>query len=41
MDTRQVVGRFEVERQSLALMDDLRIAKVLNAGETDAGRPSS
>jgi serine/threonine protein kinase/WD40 repeat protein len=39
MDTRQVVARFEAERQALALMDHPNIAKVLDAGETAAGRP--
>jgi serine/threonine protein kinase/Tfp pilus assembly protein PilF len=39
MDTRQVVGRFEAERQALALMDHPNIAKVLDAGATDQGRP--
>jgi len=39
MDTRQVVARFEAERQALALMDHPNIAKVLDAGSTDAGRP--
>ncbi len=39
MDTRQVVGRFEAERQALALMDHPNIAKVLDAGATDTGRP--
>jgi serine/threonine protein kinase/Tfp pilus assembly protein PilF len=39
MDTRQVVARFETERQALALMDHPNIAKVLDAGETAAGRP--
>jgi serine/threonine protein kinase len=39
MDTRQVIARFEAERQALALMDHLNIAKVLDAGATDAGRP--
>ena len=39
MDTRQVVARFEAERQALALMDHLNIAKVLDAGATDTGRP--
>ena len=39
MDTRQVVARFEAERQTLALMHHLNIAKVLDAGATDAGRP--
>ncbi|MBI1914048.1 MAG: tetratricopeptide repeat protein [Planctomycetes bacterium] len=39
MDTRQVVARFEAERQALALMDHLNIAKILDAGETASGRP--
>jgi len=39
MDTRRVVARFEAERQALALMDHPNIAKVLEAGATDAGRP--
>src|SRR5579883_2606410 len=39
MDTRQVIARFEAERQSLALMDHPNIAKVLDAGATDTGRP--
>jgi serine/threonine protein kinase len=39
LDTRQVVGRFEVERQALALMDHGNIARVLDGGETAAGRP--
>jgi len=39
MDTHQVVARFEAERQALALMDHPHIAKVLDAGSTDAGRP--
>ena len=39
MDTRQVVARFEAERQALALMDHASIAKVLDAGATDSGRP--
>jgi serine/threonine protein kinase len=39
MDTRQVIARFEAERQALALMDHPGIAKVLDAGATDAGRP--
>jgi serine/threonine protein kinase len=37
MDTRQVIGRFEAERQALALMDHPNIAKVLDAGTTGAG----
>jgi tetratricopeptide (TPR) repeat protein/tRNA A-37 threonylcarbamoyl transferase component Bud32/DNA-directed RNA polymerase subunit RPC12/RpoP len=39
MDTKQVVARFEVERQALALMDHPNIARVLDAGATDTGRP--
>src|SRR5262245_46672317 len=39
MDTHQVVARFEAERQALALMDHPNIAKVLEAGTTDLGRP--
>ena len=39
MDTKQVIARFEAERQALALMDHQNIAKVLDAGATDAGRP--
>jgi eukaryotic-like serine/threonine-protein kinase len=39
MDTRQVVGRFEAERQALALMDHPNIARVLDAGATGTGRP--
>ncbi len=39
MDTRQVVARFEAERQALAMMDHPNIAKVLDVGATDAGRP--
>src|SRR5262249_48512495 len=39
MDTRQVVARFEAERQALALMDHPNIAKVLEAGQTSSGRP--
>jgi WD40 repeat protein/serine/threonine protein kinase len=39
MDTRQVVARFEAERQALAMMDHPNIAKVLDAGTTDTGRP--
>jgi serine/threonine protein kinase len=39
MDTEQVVARFEVERQALALMDHPNIARVLEAGATDTGRP--
>jgi serine/threonine protein kinase len=39
MDTRQVIGRFEAERQALAMMDHTNIAKVLDAGATPSGRP--
>jgi serine/threonine protein kinase/tetratricopeptide (TPR) repeat protein len=39
MDTRQVVARFEQERQALAMMDHSNIARVFDAGETEAGRP--
>ena len=39
MDSRQVIARFEAERQALALMDHPNIARVLDAGTTSAGRP--
>src|SRR5262249_9045656 len=39
MDTRQVVARFEAERQALAIMDDPHIAKVHDGGATPSGRP--
>ena len=39
MDTKQVVARFEAERQALAMMDHPNIARVLDAGSTDSGRP--
>jgi WD40 repeat protein/serine/threonine protein kinase/tetratricopeptide (TPR) repeat protein len=39
MDTKQVLARFEAERQALALMDHPNIARVLDAGATEAGRP--
>ena len=39
MDSRQVIARFEAERQALALMDHPNIAKVLDGGETATGRP--
>jgi eukaryotic-like serine/threonine-protein kinase len=39
MDTKSVIARFEAERQALALMDHPNIAKVLDAGSTDKGRP--
>jgi len=39
MDTRQVVARFEAERQTLALLEHPNIAHVFDAGTTDSGRP--
>ncbi|HSM20502.1 MAG TPA: protein kinase, partial [Hyphomicrobiales bacterium] len=39
MDTKQVLARFEAERQALAMMDHPNIAKVLDAGATPTGRP--
>ena len=39
MDTKQVIARFEAERQALALMDHPNIARVLDAGATPTGRP--
>jgi serine/threonine protein kinase len=39
MDTRSVIARFEAERQALAMMDHPNIARVLDAGSTEAGRP--
>ncbi len=39
MDTKQVIARFEAERQALALMDHANIARVLDAGSTESGRP--
>jgi tRNA A-37 threonylcarbamoyl transferase component Bud32 len=39
MDTNQVIARFEAERQALAMMDHPNIAKVLDAGATETGRP--
>ena len=39
MDTRNVLARFDSERQALALMDHPHIAKVLDAGSTEQGRP--
>ncbi|MCI0462348.1 MAG: serine/threonine protein kinase, partial [Gemmataceae bacterium] len=39
MDSREVIARFEAERQALALMDHPNIAKVLDAGTTDSGLP--
>jgi len=39
MDSAPIIARFEAERQALALMDHPHIAKVLDAGSTDTGRP--
>ncbi|MHC4677198.1 MAG: protein kinase domain-containing protein [Planctomycetota bacterium] len=39
MDTKQVIARFEAERQALAMMDHSNIAKVFDAGATETGRP--
>src|SRR6185369_1184730 len=39
MDTKQVVARFDAERQALAMMDHPNIAKVHDAGTTETGRP--
>jgi eukaryotic-like serine/threonine-protein kinase len=39
MDTKQMIARFEAERQALALMDHPNIARVLDAGATESGRP--
>src|SRR4051794_37888439 len=39
MDTRQVIARFEAERQALAIMDHPNIARVFDAGATETGRP--
>src|SRR6187455_2725864 len=39
MDTQQVIARFEVERQALAMMDHVNIARVFDGGATEAGRP--
>jgi tetratricopeptide (TPR) repeat protein len=39
MDTKSIIARFEAERQALAMMDHPNIAKVLDAGATDTGRP--
>lgn len=41
MDTKEVVARFEAERQALALMDHPNIARVFDGGATDSGRPFS
>jgi serine/threonine protein kinase len=39
MDTREVIARFEAERQALAIMDHVNVARVLDAGTTEMGRP--
>jgi serine/threonine protein kinase len=39
MDSRQVIARFEAERQALAMMDHVNIARVFDAGATESGRP--
>jgi serine/threonine protein kinase len=39
MDTQQVIARFEAERQALAMMDHVNIARVLDVGTTQSGRP--
>ena len=39
MDTREVIARLEAERQALALRDHPNLAKVLDTGATEAGRP--
>ena len=39
MDTKEVIARFEAERQALAMMDHPNIARVFDAGATDKGRP--
>jgi WD40 repeat protein/serine/threonine protein kinase len=39
MDNRPVIARFEAERQALAMMDHVNIARVLDAGATESGRP--
>ena len=39
MDTKEVIARFEAERQALAIMDHPNIARVLDAGATESGRP--
>lgn len=39
MDTRQVIARFEIERQTLAMMEHPNIARVFDGGATEAGRP--
>src|SRR4029077_13277715 len=39
MDSRPVIARFEAERQALALMDHVNIARVFDGGPTESGRP--
>ncbi len=39
MDSRQIIARFEAERQALAMMDHVNIARVLDAGTTECGKP--
>jgi serine/threonine protein kinase len=39
MDTKQVIARFEAERQDLAMMDHANIARIFDDGATDSGRP--
>jgi WD40 repeat protein/serine/threonine protein kinase len=39
LDSKQIIARFEAERQALAMMDHVNIARVLDAGATEAGRP--
>ena len=39
MDSREVIARFEAERQALAMMDDPNLARVYDAGATASGRP--
>jgi WD40 repeat protein/serine/threonine protein kinase/tetratricopeptide (TPR) repeat protein len=39
MDSRQVIARFDAEKQALGMMDHVNIARVLDAGTTEAGRP--
>src|SRR5271165_1184527 len=39
VDTKEVIARFEAERQALAMMDHPNIAKIIDAGATESGRP--
>jgi eukaryotic-like serine/threonine-protein kinase len=39
MDSRQIIARFEAERQALAMMDHVNIARVVDAGATESGKP--